>query len=549
MARIDDVVSESSIRQHVFAGLPSSERWPMTSESSKLLSSQEMEERFDSLATNAKEYAVFVVGLCGDLLCWNPGAERIFGYQSSEIIGHHYSRFFSPEDVLVGRPESEIATAESDGRSDSTCWQVRKDGTRFWCQSIVTPLFDETKQVRSFVRVMHDLTETEAVAAMRKRADGLVEANRSKEEFMALLSHELRSPLSPVLNALNILRQMKTNDPIIEQAGNIIDRQVGVMVRLVDDLLDIARITKGKLRLSKEQVELRVVVNRAAETVRPFMDARRHEFSVSLPTNPVWVEADPARMEQVVVNLLNNAAKYTETGGLVRMTVCREAEEAAIRVWDNGIGIAPDLLPQIFELFTQVDGSLGRSYGGLGIGLALARNLVEMHEGRLQAFSAGLGKGCEFTIKLPILEEPVLPESTTVLKPGHSSRSLRVLVVEDNVDAADSLSMLLRLYGHQVEVARTGPTALEVASVFRPEVVLLDIGLPGMDGYQVARQLKDMPEFRDVIMCALTGFTPSEADRRRQHETGFDHYYVKPVALAKLLYLFDRVPLAAKGSY
>ena len=219
------------------------------------------------------------------------------------------------------------------------------------------------------------------------------------------------APSRRFVNALNILRQMKTNDPIIEQAGNIIDRQVGQMVRLVDDLLDISRITKGKLRLTKEQVELRVVVNHAAETARPFMDARKHDFSVSLPTEPIWVEADPARMEQVVVNLLNNAAKYTDTGGLIRMTVSQEGAEAVIRVRDNGVGIAPELLPHIFELFTQVDGSLGRSYGGLGIGLALARNLVEMHEGRLQASSAGLGKGCEFTIKLPVLLEPTVPRS------------------------------------------------------------------------------------------------------------------------------------------
>jgi PAS domain S-box-containing protein len=514
----------------------------MTPDDSKLLSPQEMEERFDSLVTNVKEYAVFLVGPGGNVLCWNPGAERIFGYQSSEIIGQHFSKFFSPEDILTGRPESEIRSAATDGRSDSSGWQVRKDGTRFLCQSIVTPLFDEKKQARSYVRVMHDLTESEAVQAQRKRADGLVEANRSKEEFMALLSHELRSPLSPILNALNILRQMKTNDPIIEQAGNIIDRQVGVMVRLVDDLLDITRITKGKLRLTKEHVELRVVVNHAAETVRPFMDARKHEFSVSLPTKPIWVEADPARMEQVVVNLLNNAAKYTDTGGLIRVTVNREGDEAVIRVKDNGVGITPELLPHIFELFTQVDGSLGRSYGGLGIGLALARNLVEMHEGRLQASSSGLGKGCEFTIKLPVLAVPTVPETKTMLEPGHNTgRPLRVLVVEDNVDAADSLSLLLRLYGHDVQVARTGPTALEIAPTFRPEVVLLDIGLPGMDGYQVAKELQEMPKSKGTLLCALTGFTPSEADRRRQQETGFDHYFIKPVELADILELFEKV--------
>jgi CheY-like chemotaxis protein len=247
-------------------------------------------------------------------------------------------------------------------------------------------------------------------------------------------------------------------------------------------------------------------------------------------------------MEQVVVNLLNNAAKYTETGGLIRMSVSQEDDEAVIRVRDNGLGIASEMLPHIFELFTQVDGSLGRSYGGLGIGLALARNLVEMHDGRLQASSAGLGKGCEFTIRLPILVEPTAPATSTVLMPGNpAGRSLRVLVVEDNVDAADSLSMLLRLFGHQVQVARTGPSALESTAAFHPEVVLLDIGLPGMDGYQVAKELRDKPECKGILLCALTGFTPSEADRRRQQETGFDHYFVKPVALARLLELFEKV--------
>ncbi len=514
----------------------------MASDNAIPLSYQEMGERFDLLATDAKEYAVFLVGLEGHLLCWNAGAERIFGYQSNEVIGKHFSRFFSHEDILTGQPEHELKTALADGRSASDCWQVRKDGTRFWCRSTVTPLLDENKQTRSFARVMHDLTESEGMQAQRMRADGLAEANRSKEEFMALLSHELRSPLSPIRNALNILRQMRTNDPLIEQAGNIIDRQVGVMVRLVDDLLDISRITKGKLRLTKEHVELRLVVNHAAESVRPFMDARKHEFSVALPTKPIWVEADPARIEQVVVNLLNNAAKYTNTGGLIRMTVNQEGSEAVIRVRDNGVGITPELLPHVFELFAQVDGSLGRSYGGLGIGLALARNLVEMHDGRVLGSSAGLGKGCEFTIKLPLLAEPPGQEIKTALEPGqHEGQSLRVLVVEDNVDAGDSLSLLLRLYGHEVQVARTGPTALEMASVSRPDVVLLDIGLPGMDGYEVAKRLRARPEFKNVMMCALTGFTPSEADRNRQQETGFDHYYIKPVDLEKLLELFKTI--------
>ena len=518
----------------------------MTSEDSTQLSSEEMGDRFDLLAADAKEYAIFLVGPEGRLLCWNSGAERLFGFQSNEIIGHHFSRFFSPEDIRSGQPEHELDTALADGRADSKRWQVRKDGTRFWCQAIVTPLLDESKQVRSFARVMHDLTESEASEAQRHRADGLAEANRSKEEFMAMLSHELRSPLSPIINSVNILRQMKTNDPLIEQAGNIIDRQVGVMVRLVDDLLDISRITKGKLRLTKEQVDLRLVVNRAAESARPLMDARKHDFSVAIPTAPVWVEADPARMEQVVVNLLNNAAKYTETGGLIRMSVDQESVEAVIHVRDNGVGIAPELLPHIFELFTQVDGSMGRSYGGLGIGLALASNLVDMHDGRLQATSAGLGKGCEFTIKLPVLStSPAATMNTVVERGKKTGRSVRVLIVEDNVDAADTLSLLLRLHGHDVQIARTGETALEVAETARPDVVLLDIGLPGMDGYQVAKRLRERPDFKHVTMCALTGYTPSEADHQRQQETGFDHYFVKPVDLADLLELFTKVaPIA-----
>jgi PAS domain S-box-containing protein len=506
------------------------------------LSPQQEDERFDLLATDAKEYAIYLLGEDGRLKCWNPGAERLFGYHSHEIVGQHFSRFFSPEDIFNGQPEHELKTAYNDGRADSIRWQVRKDGTRFWCRATLTPLRNEHKQVTSFARVMHDLTDSQAQDAQKKRADDLAEANRHKEEFMALLSHELRNPLSPILNALSILRQMRTDDPIIEQAGNIINRQVMQMVRLVDDLLDISRITKGKLRLSKEKVELRVIANRAAESARPLMEARRHDFSVSLPTEPIWVDADPARLEQIVVNLLNNAAKYTDVGGLVRMSVLQEEATAVIRVRDNGAGIPADMLPRIFDLFTQVDGSLGRSNGGLGIGLALVRTLVEMQDGRVQVQSGGLGKGSEFTVKLPIVSDTSGRETKTVLEPGKSAgEPLQILVVEDNVDSADSMNLLLRLYGHEVQVARTGPTAIEMAAACRPDVVLLDIGLPGMDGYQVARRLREKPEFKTVVICALIGYTPSEADRDRQQQTGFDHHFIKPVDVETLLALFKTI--------
>jgi PAS domain S-box-containing protein len=509
---------------------------PTTSIDETRLSPQEVSERFDLLVADAREYCIVLVSREGSVRCWNPGAERLWGYTSSEIVGQHFSRLFSPDDVRNGQPEHELKSALDRGHATSIRWQIRKDGSRFWCKSTTTPLFDENKQLRSFARVTHDLTEGQAQEAQKKRADDLADANRNKEEFMALLSHELRNPLSPILNALNVQRQVKTNDPILQQAGDIIERQVGQMVRLVDDLLDISRITKGKLRLTKERVELRLIVHRAAEAARPMIDCRKHEFSVSLPIEPIWVNADPTRIEQVIVNLLNNAAKYTEPGGLIRLTISSADGEAVVKVWDNGLGMPPEMLPRVFDLFTQVDHTLSRSHGGLGVGLALVRTLVEMHDGRVQAHSAGLNRGSEFTVILPVLtSDPELESNVALERARPITPSRRVLVVEDNVDAADSLSLLLRLHGHDVVVARTGPSALEVASAFQPEVVLLDIGLPGMDGFQVAARLREKPEFKNVLLCALTGFTPSEADRDRPQRAGFDHHFVKPVSAETLL--------------
>jgi PAS domain S-box-containing protein len=496
----------------------------------------ELDQRFDLLAADATEYALFLVDPDGRLICWNLGAERLFGYRSDEVVGQHFSRFFSPEDVISGQPEHELRAAREGGHAAEARWQVRKDGSRFWCKANVTALYNEAKQVSGFARVMHDLTAGQQQEAMTKRADDLAAANRGKEEFMAMLSHELRNPLSPILNALGILKQIRTQDPIIRQAGGIIERQVGQMVRMVDDLLDISRITKGKLRLTKERVDLRTVMNRAADSARPLLAARQHEFSLLLPTEPLWVEGDPGRLEQVAVNLLSNAAKYTDPGGLVRMSVAGEGDDAVVRVTDNGVGIPADMLPRIFDLFTQLDSSLSRSHGGLGIGLALVRTLVEMHDGRVTATSGGLGKGSEFGVKLPVLVGVAGLVQETTLEPGEQSgQPLRILVVEDNIDAGDSLSMLLRLHGHEVLVARTGPTALELAATFHPALVLLDIGLSGMDGYEVARRMRAEPTLKGVTLCAMSGYTPSGADRFCPQEAGFDHHFVKPVSLDILL--------------
>lgn len=507
----------------------------MTSRNTVSFSSQEQEKQFDLLAMDATEYSIIIVDLDGHLISWNTGAERMFGYQSQEILGKHWSVLYARQDFLYSQSERESQQAITTGHAERDCWHLRKDGTEFWCHATMTPLLDKNQQTVSLARVIHDLTEVQAAAEQLKRAGILAESNRNMEEFMAILSHELRGPLSPIRNSLDILRQLKISNPVIRQAGDTIDRQVNLMVRLVDDLLDVCRITQGKLRLSTEQVELRDIVKNAAEAARPFMNARQHEFSVSLPSEPAWVQADPARLEQVVTNLLNNAGKYTDNGGLIRLSVNRNGAEAVIQVRDNGIGIAPELLPEIFDLFAQVKSSMCRSYGGLGIGLALARNLIEMQDGKLLASSAGLGRGSEFTVRLPLLLQPVLPARTAPKKPHDKGPSMRVLVAEDNVDAAECLRVLIQMHGHNVQVARTGPAALELALAFRPQVLLLDIGLPEMDGRQVAMRLREMPEFRDVMICALTGYSPTEQDQQDPRQTGFDHYYVKPVDLSTLL--------------
>jgi PAS domain S-box-containing protein len=494
-------------------------------------------QRFDLLAAHAIEYALFLVHTDGTVFCWNRGAERLFGYRSDEIVGQHFSRLFSPEDVINGQPEYELATAREGGHAHGARWQVRKDRSRFWCQSNVTALYNEEKRLHGFARVMHDLTDAQAFEAMTQRADGLAAANRGKEEFMAMLSHELRNPLSPILNALGILKRLRTTDPVIQQASGIIERQVHQMVRLVDDLLDVSRITKGKMRLESEPVELRSIANRAADSARLQFDARRHEFSVLLPTDPLWVKGDAARLEQVVVNLLTNSAKYTDPGGLVRLTVAREGDDAVLRVLDNGVGIPAESLPHIFELFTQVESSLSRSHGGLGIGLALVRTLVEMQGGRVTATSGGLGKGSEFAVKLPATPTPKGLESTTILAPPTTGKSRRVLVVENEIDAGDSLCMLVRLHGHEALLARSGPSALEIAARFHPDLVLLDIGLPGMDGFEVAERMRAIPEFAGATLCALTAYTPSQADQMRQRQSCFDRHFVKPIDVDVLLNL------------
>jgi PAS domain S-box-containing protein len=355
------------------------------------------------------------------------------------------------------------------------------------------------------------------------------DADCRKDDFLAMLAHELRNPLAPIRNAVEIARLIGVGDAKLKWAREVIDRQVTHMSRLVDDLLDVSRITRGKIQIQMQPVEVTAVVARAVETSRPLIEARRHELTVSVPADPIEIEADLTRLAQVIANLLNNAAKYTDEGGRIWLTVERQGDEVLFRVRDTGIGIPPDMLGKIFELFTQVDRSLDRSQGGLGIGLTLVRTLTEMHKGRVEAFSDGPGRGSEFVVRLPVLRPGSLPSpAKTADGRAHGPAARRILVVDDNVDAAESLALLLQIGGHEVRTAHDGPAVLSLAKTYLPEIIFLDIGLPGMDGYEIARRLRQQGETARALLVAVTGYGQEE-DRRRSQEAGFDHHLTKPV--------------------
>ena len=372
---------------------------------------------------------------------------------------------------------------------------------------------------------------------------GIQDADRRKDEFLAMLAHELRNPMAPIRNTVQVMRLMAPANPQLQWAHEVIERQILHLNRLVDDLLDVSRITRGKIRLQMEPLDVTAAVNVAVETSRPLIESRKHELILSLPSQPLRVDADPTRLAQVLANLLNNAAKYTQEGGRVWLSVEREGDEAVFRVRDNGSGIPPEMLPRIFDLFTQVDQSLDRSQGGLGIGLTLVRRLVEMHHGTVKASSAGPGQGSEFVVRLPALAPGTTGFKPTNggLAPSAPHAKYRVLVVDDNVDAADSLAVLVRLHGHEVRIANDGHTALETAQDFRPEVVLLDIGLPGMNGYEVARRLRAGADGNRLLLAAVTGYGHAE-DRSRSRQAGIDHHLVKPIDPEALRQLLCRRP-------
>ena len=381
---------------------------------------------------------------------------------------------------------------------------------------------------------IRDITERSHLERqLQEQAQALANLDRRKDEFLAMLGHELRNPLAPITNAVQLLRLQKNGDHRQQQAFSIIERQVAQLTRLVDDLLEVSRITTGTIHLQRQRTALNGIVECAVETVRPLINQRRHSVTVSQSKRPIWLYADAARLEQVLVNLLNNAAKYTADGGQIGLFVEQAGAEAVVRVRDNGVGIAPELLPHIFDLFTQAERSLDRAQGGLGIGLCLVQRLVEMHGGQVAATSE-LGRGSEFVLRLPVMSTAAPPTPAIDIETAvPNGPSLRILVVDDNVDAADMLGLLLKASGHEVRKAFDGLAAVQAALDFRPDVVLLDLGLPGLDGLAVAKRLRQEPTLKGVMLIAVTGYGQA-IDSQRSHAAGFDHHLTKPASFARV---------------
>jgi PAS domain S-box-containing protein len=518
----------------------------------------ESEARLAGMIRSALD-AVLTVDEQGHIGVFNPAAEQMFGLPARAALGKPIQELlpaWRPNGHGNGmKPGAQVERWETEGvRAGgkrfpvelSASW-VEANRRRFWT-CVVRDISERLRAQEQRERLIREQTARKEAEAARTRLEEIARENnrlyqelrqvdKLKDEFLAMLAHELRNPLAPIRNALELIRLEAPNQPShLREHWGIIDRQVAHLVRLVEDLLDVSRISQGKIILQKERIDLATVIARAVESSRPLIESRKHQFTQRIPPEPMTLEGDLVRLVQVLSNLLNNAAKYTPEGGNIELTVEREGDEAVIRVRDNGVGIAPDMVPHLFTLFTQSERTLDRSEGGLGIGLTLVWRLTVMHGGRVEAKSAGLGKGSEFIVRLPLVDgapaegQPARPPTSA---PARAPRR-RVMVVDDLQDSARTMSRLLQVMGHEVRTAHDGPTAVALAEEYRPEVVLLDIGLPGMDGYEVGRQIRarESGAWRPVLI-ALTGYGSAE-DREQSRAAGFNAHLVKPVDLEAL---------------
>ena len=458
---------------------------------------------------------------------------------------------------LHGRPIRDFVAPDSHAALDA----LLDDGRTIEVQGTVTLLRDDSTTASAFLGIsalregalglclmVTDLTERRHYEELQGAQQALRDAARNKDEFLATLAHELRNPLAPIRNAVQILKEAGPPTPELQWARSVIDRQVQLMARLLEDLLDVSRISRNQLELRKERVDLAAVMEAAVETSRPVIEAGRHELTIALPPTPIRLEADPVRLAQVFANILNNAAKYSDDGGRIWVTAERQGPNVIVSVKDRGIGISAEMLPHIFEIFSQATSALVRSQGGVGIGLSLAKGLVELHGGRIDARSGGLGHGSEFVVSLPVaVEAPVAEPARPCEENGQAPiPKCCVLIVDDNRDSADTLAMLLRVLGHEVRTAYDGEQGIQAAEALRPDVALLDIGMPGLNGYDACRRIREQPWGKGILLIALTGWGQEE-DRRRTEEAGFNRHLVKPVDPAALVDLL--ASLSSEGSH
>lgn len=489
------------------------------------LRDSEQRYRAATLAVSAVIWSNSADGLMeGEQAGWG----QFTGQSREEYHGYGWTQAVHPDDRQPTLDAWTLAVTEK--RAFVFEHRVRRrDGAWRVCSIRAVPVSTDDGTICEWVGVHTDVTEQKETEEMLRRfAAEMSEADRRKDEFLATLAHELRNPLAPIRNGLQLMELAGAQVEVMEETRRMMERQLTQMVRLVDDLMDVSRISRGQLELRKERVSLAAVLQSALESSRPLIEEMGHELTVFTPSEAILVDADMTRLAQVFANLLNNAAKYGDRGGHIQVRVERDGDAVRVRVQDTGIGIAADQLSRIFDMFTQIDRTLEKSQGGLGIGLALAKRLVEMHGGGVEARSAGLGTGSEFVVRLPI----AVDDATRVASGGEPERSnrtaLRVLIVDDNRDGADSLASLLRIMGNDVRTAYEGQAGVDVANVFSPDVVVLDIGMPKLNGYEACRRIREQSSGRQVMLIAMTGWGQDD-DRRRSREVGFDHHLVKPV--------------------
>jgi PAS domain S-box-containing protein len=488
---------------------------------------EESRKHFQVLAEAVKDHAIVMLDSQGHVKSWNAGGAAIHGHAAEHILGKHVSAFFTASDVRAGLPMQVLATATRDGRAESQGWRVRQDGSMFWAHVVVTPMVQASGELSGFAQVTRDLTE-------HKRLAEVESSSQRMKEFLAMLAHELRNPLAPMRNAVSVMQLQQLDHPSLQNSRDVIDRQLTHLTRLVDDLLDIGRISTGKVLLKKSPVSYRELVSLSIEAARPLIEVREHTLSVTLPEPGIQVLADKTRLVQVLQNLLTNAAKYTDAGGQIGVAVRVEGGSVVTDIVDNGRGVSPEALESIFDPFVQANPATTAGESGLGIGLTLARSLAEMHGGTVSASSGGLGQGMTFTLRMPMIATPSSRGTgPSTLAAAQAQVPFRVMVVEDNRDAADSLVATLALMGYEARACYDGVQALPQAQAFGPQLVFIDLSMPRMDGFKVLQQLRDIAAMRSAYMVAMTGHG-REDDVRRSLQSGFDAHLTKPASIQQI---------------